>query len=82
MIIELNESGLSFVSGRDWQVGEEVTLAWRMQPDRPPLQVMAAIRYVKSAHPADAKAAGVEFLKISVSERLQIVSFLSAKTKP
>ena len=82
MITELNETGLSFVSGREWQVGEEVTIAWRLEPGRPPIQLLCAVRHSQtSSDPLVPKSTGVEFLKVTTSERLQIISFLSAKPK-
>jgi hypothetical protein len=63
-------------------VGEEVTLAWRMEFKRSPLQVRAAVRHsTPPATPGEPERTGVEFLNISRPDRLLIVSYLCGDPK-
>src|ERR1051326_1347540 len=62
----MSEAGLCFVTGHVCSVGEELTLAWRMDGSEPPFQVHCIVRHVSNGQ------IGVEYANLTLSERLRL----------
>ena len=71
LITELSEAGLNLTWGRRANPGDEMVVAWRLD-DGPPLQVTCAVRC------ASQQSAGCEFLDVTRSDRLRILTFLKS----
>ena len=71
----MNENGLGFVSEQVFEMGEEITIAWRMGPTEPPLHVRCVVRSVNQT------TTGVEFLDLHLSDRMRISHYLITSTK-
>lgn len=71
----MNENGLGFVSGQMFEVGEEITVAWRLGPGEPPLHVRCVVRY------ASQTTTGVEFLDLRLADRMRISHYLITSIK-
>jgi hypothetical protein len=71
-IDELSENGLSLVAG-DVPVGEELSMAWSLEPGAAAVEVQCVVRETSADH------TGVEFLNLTMRNRLRIVRFLSAR---
>ena len=70
LIRTLNEKGLGFICDQQFQVGEEITMAWVMGPREPSLHVHCIVRNTVETQ------VGVEFLNLSLGARLRISHFL------
>jgi hypothetical protein len=81
MIVELNENGLGFVSGRSISIGEEITLAWRFEPTEPPMQVLCVVRNTEETkvNGTNSRLTGAEFVSLAVEDRVRIVEFLKRR---
>jgi hypothetical protein len=66
---ELSEAGLSFVSEHPYEVGEELTMAWRVDSSRP-LQFVCRVSHVTS------HTVGAEFVDVGKLDRLRLITFL------
>ncbi len=75
MITEVNEVGLSLVTGHPCEVGEELELAWRMSADERPLKVSCVVR------DCSANRTGVEFINLPFEDRLRLKNSLTQLTK-
>lgn len=71
VINELSENGLGLASERVSEVGEELGVEWRLEPDDDQLQVQCVVRDVNPVR------IGVEFLNLSRACRLRIVRFIT-----
>ncbi len=75
MITEVNEVGLSFVTGHPCAVGDELELAWRMPGDERPLRALCVVR------DCSANRTGVEFINLPFEDRLRLKNSLTQLTK-
>lgn len=69
--MDISEAGMSFSSGCSVSLGDEVTVAWRMAPEEPPFTVLCVVRYVAE------RQVGVEFLNLTLGERVRLCSFIT-----
>ena len=79
MIVEMSETGLSFVSGRSTRTGEELTIAWQLDPAQSPLQIRCMVRHISHLAGQDGLQVGAEFLNLPLAERLAIMEFLTRR---
>ena len=66
MIIELNEAGMSLVSGLSNKVDDELEIAWHMPGDEEAFKVLGIVRDVAGIR------VGVEFRNLTVAERVRL----------
>ena len=71
MISEVSEAGLSFVTGHSCNVGEELSIAWRMDDSDEPFHLQCVVRHVNEGR------IGVEFMKLSMTERLRLTQWFT-----
>ena len=71
MISEISEAGLSFITGHSCNVGEELSIAWRMDESDEPFHLQCVVRHVNEGR------IGVEFLKLSMTERLRLTQWFT-----
>lgn len=72
MIQTLCEDGLSFCGHRSWEVGEQISLRWKFEPNGTPFFVQAIVRNSTPDH------TGVEFLNLAMHDRLHIMHLLTS----
>ncbi len=72
-IREITENGLGLISAYDADVGERVTVAWRLGAGEEPLHVDCVVRDVNP------RTIGVEFLNLTRTKRLRIAGFISER---
>lgn len=51
-------------------------MAWRMDPDDPPFQVLGVVRHT------DSSQTGIEFLNISLADRRRLLQYLIRHGRP
>lgn len=73
VIKHLSESGLGFESAAVSEVGEQISVAWTLNGGQPDFVVECVVRDHTRAY------TGVEFLNLSLGDRLRIVRFLSTQ---
>lgn len=66
VIREITESGMGLLSAYDSAVGEELTVAWRIESGTEPLHVDCVVRNSRPDR------TGVEFLNLKMKDRLRI----------
>lgn len=71
VIDELSENGLGFVSDRPAEVGDEILMAFNTGAGQSGFKVQCVVRDRKAAH------TGVEFLNLTLTDRLRLVHYLS-----
>ena len=71
MISEASEAGLSFITGHSCSVGEELSIAWRMDDSDEPFHLPCVVRHIEGGR------IGVEFTKLSIAERLRLTQWFS-----
>ncbi len=72
VIREITESGMGLVSAYDSELGEEYTVAWRIESGAEPLHVDCVVRNSKP------ERTGVEFLNLKMEDRLRIARMIGA----
>jgi hypothetical protein len=73
LITEMNEAGMGLVSGRYHSVGDEMTVACRLENNEEPLEINCVVRH------ATAKGTGVAFLNITAPERVRVLEFIKKR---
>ena len=73
LITEMNEAGMGLVSGHHHSVGDEMTVACRLENNEEPLEVHCVVRH------ATAKGTGVAFLNITAPERVRVLEFIKQR---
>lgn len=73
VIQQLSEDGLGFTSGRVFDLGEELSIRWSLEPGGFAFRVQCVVRSASPIH------TGVEFLNLTLGDRLRIMNFLSAR---
>lgn len=72
VIREIAEAGMGLVSAYDSEVGEEFTIAWRVESGLEPLHVACVVRDTTPHR------TGVEFLNLRMQDRLRIARMIGA----
>ena len=72
VIREITENGMGMVSAYDSAIGEELTVAWRIESGIEPLHVDCVVRNSSPAR------TGVEFLNLRMKDRLRIARMIGA----
>lgn len=72
VIREITENGMGLVSAYDSAVGEEFTVAWRVESGLEPLHVDCVVRNTSPDR------TGVEFLNVKLRDRLRIARMIGA----
>jgi hypothetical protein len=72
-IDELSENGVRLVPGSASEIGEEISLAMNLEPSAPAVEVRCVVRE------SSPDRSGVEFLNLTMGNRLRIVRFLSER---
>ena len=72
-IDEISENGLRIVPGAAPEVGDEILIAWNLEPTGPAVEVRCIVRESSPAR------SGVEFLNLTMGNRLRIIRFLSGR---
>jgi len=76
----MSENGLSFVSGHAYNVGDELTLAFRFQPSEPGFHIRCIVRYLfKTDDDERTTQIGTEFLDLLLADRLLIIQFIARR---
>ena len=71
VISDISEDGLCFAAERTCNVGEHLSLTWRLQPHEHPMDVECRVRY------STPERTGVEFLNLATHDRLRIMYLLT-----
>ena len=66
----MSENGLRLIPGGASEIGEEISIAWNL-PSGPAVEVRCVVRE------SSPDRSGVEFLNITMGNRLRIVRFLT-----
>lgn len=66
---------MSFVTGMNAQVGEELTVAWRLEDDEAPFQVLCRVRHT------DTTQTGVEFLNLTTADRVRLSTHIARRSR-
>ena len=72
-IDEISENGLRLVPGGASEIGDEISIAWNLEPSDPAVEVRCVVRESSPSR------SGVEFLNLTMGNRLRIVHFLAAR---
>ncbi len=70
LIHDISEDGLSFASRHSAQLDEELTVAWKLDPHEPPVQVQCLVRDDNPDH------TGVQFLNLTRVDRLRVIDYM------
>ncbi len=62
---------MSVASGCAVQIGDEVTVAWRMADNEPPFHVLCIVRHIGEGQ------LGVEFRNLTLAERLRLSGYIN-----
>jgi hypothetical protein len=72
-VTDISESGIAFTGEKDYAIGAEIDVEYRLNPNHCPIQVRAMVRNKWG------NRTGVEFLNLTVWDRLRILQFETAK---
>ena len=72
LMSEISEAGVSFVSEHVYEVGEELTVAWRLDSSQP-LQCVCRVSHITSS------TVGAKFVDVDNLDRLRLIEFLLAR---
>ena len=72
VISDISEDGLCFAAEHACDIGEQLSLTWRLQPHEHPMDVQCRVRY------SSPERTGVEFLNLAPHDRLRIMYLLTA----
>lgn len=67
---ELSDAGCFIVTGYEAAIGDEIIIAFRLEPSEQPMQVGGIIRHHSEA------GLGAEFTKLTLLDRLRVMDFL------
>jgi hypothetical protein len=70
---DISESGIAFTGEKDYPMGAEIDVEYRLNPNHRPIQVRAVVRTKWGDR------TGVEFLNLTVWDRLRILEFETSK---
>jgi hypothetical protein len=73
--IEISESGMAFTGDMPYDVGTEIDLRYRLNPEDEWVRVRAVVRHIEGNI-----VFGVEFLNLRLPDRLNILDYVSAKS--
>lgn len=73
--IEISESGMAFTGDMPYDVGAELDLRYRLNPEEDWVRVRAVVRHIEGN-----LVFGVEFLNLRLPDRLNILDYVSAKS--
>ena len=71
IIKDLCEDGLSFAGDRAWQIGEQISVMWKLDGDETPMMVQGVVLNSSPDH------TGVEFLNLEMQDRLRIMHLVA-----
>ena len=72
--VEISESGMAFTGDMPYNVGEELDLRYRLNPEEEWVRVKVVVRHIEGNI-----VFGVEFLNLRLPDRLNILDYASAK---
>ena len=75
VIKDLCEDGLSFTGDRAWQIGEQISVMWKLDGDAMPMLVRGVVLNSTPDH------TGVEFLNLELQDRLRIMHLLTGQSR-
>ena len=73
--VEISESGMAFTGDVPYDVGAELDLRYRLNPEEDWVRVKAVVRHIEGNI-----VFGVEFLNLRLPDRLNILDYVSAKS--
>jgi len=73
--VEISESGMAFTGDMPYDVGAEIDLRYRLNPEEDWVRVKAVVRHIEGNI-----VFGVEFLNLRLPDRLNILDYVSARS--
>jgi hypothetical protein len=73
--VEISESGMAFTGDRPYDIGAELDIRYRLNPEEDWVRVRAVVRHIQGN-----LIFGVEFLNLRLPDRLNILDYVSAKS--
>lgn len=73
--IEISESGMAFTGDMPYDLGAELDVRYRLNPEEDWVRVRAVVRHIEGN-----MVFGVEFLNLRLPDRLNILDYVSAKS--
>ena len=73
--VEISESGMAFTGDMPYDVGAEIDVRYRLNPEEEWVRVKAVVRHIEGNI-----VFGVEFLNLRLPDRLNILDYVSAKS--
>ncbi len=72
--VEISESGMAFTGDLPFNVGDELDVRYRLNPEEEWVRVKVMVRHIEGNI-----VFGVEFLNLRLPDRLNILDYVSAK---
>ncbi len=73
--VEISESGMAFTGDVPYDLGAELDVRYRLNPEEDWVRVKAVVRHIEGNI-----VFGVEFLNLRLPDRLNILDYVSAKS--
>ena len=73
--VEISESGMAFTGDMPFEVGAEIDVRYRLNPEEEWVRVKVVVRHIEGNI-----VFGVEFLNLRLPDRLNILDYVSAKS--